>query len=214
MKRIFSLVTALLLIFTLAFSLTSCDRDYDEAEVVAAAKLLLKKAEPLNEIYYGKGLRCDELSIESVGNFKLVLDEELDLYGIKNLDDLKVRTREVFTMSCSEMIFNTRLDPIYDLNGNIIYQARYIEYSPGGDNEKFIYVDPNYTVSMTDTVEYYYDTVKVLDVEDLYLYMSVNAKITNENGESRESVIEFTMLEESSGWRLDTFTYAVFEEVK
>ena len=183
MKRIFSLVTALLLIFTLAFSLTSCDRDYDEAEVVAAAKLLLKKAEPLNEIYYGKGLRCDELSIESVGNFKLVLDEELDLYGIKTLNDLKDRTREVFTMSCSEMIFDTRLDPIYDVNGNIIYQARYIEYSPGADNEKFIYVDPNYTVSMTDTVEYYYDTVKVLDVEDLYLYMSVNAKITNEKGE-------------------------------
>ena len=214
MKRIFSALTVLLLIFTLAFSMTSCDRDYDEAEVVAAAKLLLKKAEPLNEIYYGKGLRCDELSVESVGSFKLVLDEELVLYGIKTIDDLKRMTREVFTMSCSEMIFNTRLDPIYDVNGNIIYQARYIEHSPGADNEKFIYVDPNYTVSMTDTVEYYYDTVKVLDVEDLFLYMSVNAKITNENGESRERVIEFTMLEESSGWRLDTFTYAVFEELK
>lgn len=214
MKRIFSALTVLLLIFTLAFSMTSCDRDYDEAEVVAAAKQLLKKAEPLNEIYYGKGLRCDELSVESFGSFKLVLDEELDLYGIKTIDDLKRKTRDVFTMSCSEMIFNTRLDPIYDVNGNIIYQARYIEHSPGADNEKFIYVDPNYTVSMTDTVEYYYDTVKVLDVEDLYLYMSVNAKITNENGESRERVIEFTMLEESSGWRLDTFTYAVFEELK
>ena len=214
MKRIVSTLLIISMMLVLALSMTSCDRKYDEAGVLAAAKVLLRKAEPLNEIYYGKGLRCDELSIESIGNYRMVLEEELDKYGIKTLDDLKTKTKEVFTLSCSEMIFNTKLDSIQDVSGNIIHQARYLEYSPGEDDEKFIYVDPSYKVLMTDTIEYYYDTVKVVDVEELYLYMSVKAKITNENGDSREAEIEFTMLEESSGWRLDTFTYAVYEEVK
>jgi hypothetical protein len=67
---------------------------------------------------------------------------------------------------------------------------------------------------MTDKVEYKYDSVKVKDVEDEYLYLSVMAVITNEEGKSREEEIEFTMLEEINGWRLDSFTFAVYEELK
>ena len=214
MKRIFSILTVIIMLLTIVFTATSCDRDYDEEEVLTAAGSLLRKAQTLNEIYYGRGLMCDELSVESVGSYRLVLDEELEKYGINTLDDIKVMTRNVFTAGCSSEIINTRLDSIYDANGEIIYQARYIEHSPGADKEKFIYVDPNYTVLMTDTIEYYFDTVKVKDVEELYIYMSVEAKITNQNGDSRIREIEFTMLEEESGWRLDSLTFAVYEEVK
>lgn len=213
MKRIFSLVIVILTLLSSVISLSSCDRDYDETEVLAAARVLLKKSEELNEIYYGKGLRSDELTSESVGNYKKVLDEELEKYGISDLDSLKVKTREVFTYSFSEEIFSVKLNPTYDENG--VNYARYIEHSfdISGD-EKYIYVDPNHKVYMTDKVEYKYDSVKVKDVEDEYLYLSVMAVITNEEGKSREVEIEFTMLEEINGWRLDSFTFAVYEELK
>ena len=213
MKRIFSLVAVFVMLFSAVLSMSSCDRDYVEEDVISAARVLLKKAEPLNEIYYGKGLRCDELSSESVGNYRRVLDEELKKYGISTLDELKAVTREVFTYSFSEEIFSAKLNPAYDENG--VNYARYIEHTLDISGEdKFIYADPAHPVYMTDKVEYKYETVKVKDVEDEYLFLAVVAVITNENGKSREEEIEFTLLEESSGWRLDSFTFAVYEELK
>lgn len=212
MKRIISITVAVIMLISVIFSMSSCDREYDEAEVIAAARILLKKSEPLNEIYYGKGLHYDELSVESVGNYKKVLDEELDKYGIYSLGDLKIKTKEVFTRGFSEEIFSAKLNEVYDENG--INYARYIEHSPDVSGvDKFIYVNPNHKVYMTDKVEYLYDTLAVCDVEDEYLFLSVNAKITNEEGNTREEKIEFTMLEEQNGWRIDSFTFAVYEKL-
>ena len=53
---------ALLLTIVVIIALFSCvscgnNRDYDEIEVIEAAKDLIKKSEKLNDIYYGYGIQ-------------------------------------------------------------------------------------------------------------------------------------------------------------
>ena len=59
MRMLFRKITAILLLAvtltTLAFT-TSCNRKYDEQEVVSEAKKLLKQAEMLNIVYFGAGI--------------------------------------------------------------------------------------------------------------------------------------------------------------
>ena len=45
MKRLLGLFLSLSLIIGAAFSLTSCDREYDEAEVISAASILIDRCD-------------------------------------------------------------------------------------------------------------------------------------------------------------------------
>ena len=66
MRRLLKAVAVLLIIAALPLSLISCDRKYDEEEVKAAAKELIAASIPLNDIYYGEGVRYLEYSVASV----------------------------------------------------------------------------------------------------------------------------------------------------
>ena len=52
------LISLLLIAVTLVslFTLSSCNRRFDKAEVIEATKILLKDAEMLNIVYYGSGI--------------------------------------------------------------------------------------------------------------------------------------------------------------
>ena len=69
MKRIISLI----LILTTLFAVTSCEekgnRDYDEIEVVAAARNLIYKAAKLNDILWGEGFYYIEDSEYAIGSY-------------------------------------------------------------------------------------------------------------------------------------------------
>ena len=56
MRSLVKIIAVILIIAALPLSLASCDRRYDEAEVMEAATLLITASAELNEIYYGKGI--------------------------------------------------------------------------------------------------------------------------------------------------------------
>ncbi len=228
-KRILSLA----LLAVMLLSLISCEknREYNEKEVVAAAAELIKKTEALNVIYYGKGFMYDELSSEAIGAYKKVLEEEFLEYGINSLEKLESMTRAVYTSSYAEEIIKTKLGSVKDENGNLLYIPRYIEretelsalapeefyknydykiLDDGSILIKEIYAHTDYDIIFRDEIEYLYDTIKVSSVSGEFITVSIEINITNKEGKTKKDLLEITMLEETSGWRIDSPTFAVF----
>ena len=121
LKRLTALLLTLIITLVLVCSCEN-DREYDEAEVISAAEELLKKSEPLNEIYYGKGFIPSD---EGKGIYKKALSGECERLEIYSLDELKEKTREVFYTDRADMMINTVLSSIQDEDGNILHYARY-----------------------------------------------------------------------------------------
>lgn len=202
-------IISLLLVFILSFSLTSCekDREYDEGEVIAAAKSLLEKAKPINEIYYGKGLEFDEES--GNGIYKIALRESLESFGIGSVEELKTRTLEIYSDERAELMFNTVLSSISD-EGVIKHYVRYYDYTDEEGNF-FVMVNSTYSYYMTGEIEYL-DGVEVVDVEGEVIVISVPVKLTSEAGKVKNTELEIRMIEESDGWRFTTASHAVYNE--
>ena len=204
-------IVSLLLLITLLFSLTSCERDreYNEDEVLAAAAELIELSVPLNEIYYGEGLSYDEE--DGIGAYKRASTYSLMRYGINTIDDLRRKTREVFSESMSLSFFSMALDPIYSGESIVGYRRYYQEYDEDG-NPTTIMVKTNYEYFGSGKIEYR-DGISVKDVEGEVIVLSVPITLTRESdGKTRDSVIEVRLIEESGGWRLHSDTYAVYND--
>ena len=83
-----------LVVSTSAF--TSCNRSYDEKEVLTAAEELLRKAVMLNEVYYGNGISTKDTGHRN-GNYLEADAIHLSRLGFETVEDLKNLTRDVFT---------------------------------------------------------------------------------------------------------------------
>ena len=70
------IISLLLIAVTLVslFSLSSCNRRYDETEVIEATKKLLKEAEMLHIVYYGSGIKYFDDEDEK-GGIKMIAEE-------------------------------------------------------------------------------------------------------------------------------------------
>lgn len=200
------------------FSTISCkennevkDREYDEQEVIASAVDLIKKSEILNDIYYGYGIECDTGDINNANGYYFPADVlSLNKFGIESFEDIKKLTRECFTDAQSSLMFNTVLSSVKDTNGNIIHFARYYpEYETLDPTaEKCIMVYSKYEVLLKDKIEYLYDTVRVFDVEGETIYVNIDVKVTNSKGNVQDKTLKIGLIEEESGFRIDTPTYA------
>ena len=51
-----TLLVLIAVIVVSCFTLSGCDRSYDEDEVLSVAKELIEKSKTLNELYYGEGI--------------------------------------------------------------------------------------------------------------------------------------------------------------
>ena len=212
--KIKALLLTLVVIFS-TFTMNSCkkeekDREYNESEVLAAAVDLIKKSEVLNEIYYGHGIEYDIGDTSNANGYYYPADLiSLDKFGVTNVDDIKRLTRECFTVGQSDYMINTTLSPIRDSNGDIVYFARYYqEYETLNQNvEKCIMVYSKYEPLLVDTVEYFYDTVRVVDVEGEIIKVEIGAKATSPSGDVQEKKIVINLLEEENGFRIDSPTY-------
>lgn len=201
------------------FTINSCkkepkNREYDEAEVVVAAKDLIKKSEILNEIYYGHGIECDLTDVSNAnGNYYPADLLSTKKFGVETIEDIKALTRECFTQSLSNLMISTVLMPITDDDGNIIKLARYYQEYDALDTtlEKCIMVNSEYSsedkILFKDDVEYFYDTVRVSHAEGEKIIVKIDVKVTNSSGNVKEDVLEVELLEEKNGFRLDTFTF-------
>ena len=105
MKNVKTKILSLLLVIVCTLSilsLSSCNKKYDEEEVLTAAKTLLKEAELLNVIYYGSGVQYYE-NDRANGNYREANSEHLRELGFSSVDELqcmKVKSESEVAQSC------------------------------------------------------------------------------------------------------------------
>lgn len=212
MKRFFiKTVSAILMIAFLAVSmlgLTSCDRRYNEEEVLAAADTLLRRSEELNVVLWGEGLKW-AVTANATGAYYEADYFDAQKYGFTTLRDMYDAVDATFTESYCESIYSTVFSPISD-GSSTFSLARY--YQLWGDeltktDPISIMVFSNYDYVFHDTVVYDYSTLRVSDVKKQTVYVTVSATVTNGDGQTQSVDIEFGMIEESEGWRIDSPTY-------
>lgn len=211
MKRIVSLI----IVFGLLCSLVSCkekNREYDENEVKLAAESLIKKSAELNYIFWGEGIGYINDASYSVGYYYPADIFSLLSYGIETIDDLKEKTKKVFSSSYSENIFSTVFSSLGDEDEIYGFARYYQKYSDAENKEpECIMVYSNALVLLKDEVSYDFDTLKVIGSkkQTVYVTLSVNVK-RGENTQSRE--LKVGLVEEEGGWRIDTPTYMSYVE--
>ena len=218
------LLFLLLCIFLIGVVLVSCngdkgktDREYDEAEVCAAARVLIEKSKILNEIYYGAGIPYKEPIKE---------DAEIDVYmladpaylsalyedhGIKDIETLKEKTKEVFSKTGSASVISAFLQNTTGINGMAgyarYYMAKEIE-ELGTEAGLMVYTKAKNFYENTASVEYIYDGMRVSAVKGEYLTVSLKVKTTGKDGSTDTRDFTVKLIEEESGYRLSGATYA------
>lgn len=222
-KGIINKLFIIILLFSTVFtSLISCDRDYDEAEVIAAAKNLIRKSAIIEDILFGEGFSPDPLDTNS-SVYKEVDTRSIELYEeklgekIDNFDGLRTLITKIYTPGYADNIF---LGVLY---GSVDSHTRYYgdkikeQDINGKDVERnVIMVDTSYKRKKTDLVTYDYDSLKVVDVDGEKITVSINITVTKNAGTSSEKSqkksIEVDLIEDATGWKLDTPTFAIYNE--
>ncbi len=206
-----SKITSLLLtvVVILAVLLTSCaiNRDYVESEVIAAAEKLIRASATLEEIYYGKGIAHDQDKSSANGAYYRASAASLSLFGINTLEDLKKMTREVYTISLSDVIISTKLSSVSDEDGIQSYARYYQKYNSLDGTEECIMVYDLAEVFLKDSVIYDYTSIKVSRVKGESIFVTVGVTVINEEGKSQSSTLEVELIEEGAGFRLNSPTY-------
>lgn len=211
MKKIINLIFVFSLILSLSLALTSCDREYDEEEVKAAAIPLIEKSLVLNKIYWGEGIPY----ISSVSSVVYCEADFIALseLGFYTLDELKQKTQEVFSKSYCENIFSTSFSSVKDSEQIEFYARYYQKYEDEFQTKPIcIMVYSKFENLLPDKVEYLYDTLTVTHSDGDTVYVKVMAKVTRDEvyEQTREMIIGF--VEEENGWRIDTSTYLKYND--
>ena len=205
-RKVISLILVIVVLSSL-LTLSSCNRKYDEDEVIAAAKVLLKEAEVLNEIYYGKGIRYYDTEIENAGYYRRADATHLLELGFSTIDELRAMTERTFSYEYSQNIYTTLLYGFKE-DGKVVSAARYYQYTDEETEESFIMVYTKFEIMFKDTIVYDYDSIKVEKSKKENVYLTVNATVTNAEGASQQITLTITLIEELGGWRICNPTYA------
>jgi hypothetical protein len=194
-------------------TLSSCNRRYDEEEVVAAAQILLKDAEMLNNVYYGSGIEYYD-SDEEKGYYRKANDNHLEKLGFSTIDELKTLTEKTYSAEYSSILYSTILSPMAT-DTSIIVPARYYQvYDEESGEPTHIMVYSKFIPMMKDKIEYDYSTLKATGSKKEKVYVTVEATVTREDGKSQKTTVTITLVEEESGWKIDNPTYANYNEYK
>ncbi len=209
------LFTIITLIGVSVLNFTSCDRKYDEQEVLTAADELLRRSEELNVVLWGKGLNYS-VTQNMTGAYYEADYLDAQKYGFSTLEDMYTAIDATFTVGYAASIYSTVFSPIND-GSSTFSLARY--YQLWGDtmtktDPVCIMVYSEYDYLFHDTVEYDYSTLRVSDVEKKTVFVTVSATVTNAEGDSQSVDIEFGMIEEENGWRIDSPTYVNYNSYR
>ncbi len=209
----FKKMTALFLIIILCFSLFSCkeeikNRDYDKAEVEAAARVLIEKSLILNEILYGKGIGYIE--DDSALIYKEADKESLKSFGVSSIAEIRDEISQVFSSKYIENIEKSDIfKPLVEDNVTIS-TTRYFEDGEG--EEKVFYVNSAYEYVLKNSYEYLSDITAVRS-EGEYVIIKARVKATrSDDGRIKTFDNEIKLIEESAGWRLASTTFVVYNK--
>ena len=214
-KGFFKSVFVLLTVIALSLSLVSCehDREYDEQEVLTAARELIGKSYLLNEIYYGKGIPCTTDASTANGYYYEADIRYLMENDFRTLEELRAMTTAVFTEGLCNLIFTTKLSSVID-EDNVQSMSRYYQkYSDlEGKEPECIMVYTKAINLLTGDILYDYDSLRVDGVKGQYVTVALEAIVFNDKGDSQTATLKIRMLEEDEGWRLDSPTYKVYND--
>ena len=209
-KRTKALASVLIILLTLSLllSLPSCNRRYDEEEVITAAEKLLRQAEMLNSVYYGKGIGYLSTGYSN-GAYYEADPYHLMTLGFETVAELQALTEETFTAGYSLQIYSTVLSSISD-DDNLYHMARYYQQNDvlDPDTPVCIMVYAGYEGIYDGNMTYDYSTLRVSGVKKERVYVSVNAEVRDGEGKSQTTEIKVTLIEEAKGWRIDSPTWA------
>ena len=211
-SKITAILLTLVVIMTVFLGSCARNRDYVESEVLEAAKSLISKSARLNEIYWGKGIAHDQDKSGANGAYYRATAESTSHYGIKTVDDLIALTRETFTVDMANLIVNTRLSSISDEDGIKVYARYYQKYNALDDTPECIMVYDNADVFLKDDIIYRYDTLKVSKVVGQSIFVSIDVTVINSEGDIQSSTLEVELIEEDSGFRINSPTYKSYTD--
>lgn len=188
------------------------DREYDAAEVEAAASKLLEESKLLNYIYWGEGIPYVYDENLSSGSYYAADETYLAEIGISTIQDLKDKTAAVFSDGMCEWIYSTVLSSVYS-DTSVAGLSRYEQVWGGVNNDEpeYIRVYSEAEYWLVDEVEYN-PSVEALRSEGETVYVMVLVTVTNPEGKVMNQNLEIALVEEDDGWRLDSPTYARYYE--
>ena len=205
-------LVAILLLAVLVLPLSSCNRSYNEQEVLENAETLLKKAEILNEVYYGKGIDYTTSGFAD-GYYYEANPIHLDKLGFSTIEELKNLTLETFTNGYANQIFATKLNMIQDETGIQEMTRYYQKYdSINLVTPVCIMVYSKAKVMLKDDISYDYSTLSVSGVKRETVYVTVEATVVRDNGDSQKVTVKLDLIEEAYGWRIDNPCYVNYND--
>lgn len=209
------IVSLLLIIVTIVslFTLSSCNRKYDEEEIIEVSKILLKDAEMLNIVYYGSGIKYFDDEDEK-GYYRKADVNHLEELGFTTIDELRKITEKTFSVGYSAELYSTILSSLAT-DISIISPARYYQaYDEETGAPTHIMVYSNFTPMLKDSITYDYDSLRVEGSKKEKVYVKIDATVTNADGKSQSTTVTVALVEEDNGWRIDNPTYANYNEYK
>lgn len=216
MRKILVKFEAVLVVLTLLLSLTSlfgCERnrEYDEGEVIDAARELIEKSQLLNEIYYGKGIPATTDSSTASGYYFEADIRYLMEHDFRTIDDLREMTSAVFTENMCNLIFTTKLSSINDGDNTQSLARYYQKYSDAEGREPECIMVYTRAISLLkgETI-YDLSTLRVDGVKGQVITVALEVNLFNEEGDSQTATLKVDLLEEKNGFRLDSPTYKVY----
>ena len=206
MKKTASLLLILALVLSsVLFSCGEKNREYDEAEVLAAARELLPKAQIMNTVYYGKGISY----IAGGGSYCEADPIHLSALGFDTVAGLMEKTEEVFTREYSESLFRDKISSL-QVDGYVIELGRYYQsyYDAEMTEPQCIMVNKNMTVVFEDRMTYDYSTLRVLGSCGKTVILEIDVKVTDKDSNEKTKTLRINLVEQENGWRIDNPVFA------
>ena len=199
MKKLISL---LLLLFLL-LSASSCSETFDPEEMLTEMEALLEESQILNEIYFGEGIPTKENG-HAVGVYKEADMSSLEVYGMTDIESIRVKTAEVFSTSMCAWLDEIAFTAFS--SGITVEGARYYK-----DSEDRIMVRTTAEVYVDGTVDYDLSSAKILSQRKNIVSLELQATVTTPSGNTRSDTIKLDLIKEPNGWRLHSPTYFVYD---
>jgi hypothetical protein len=214
MKGTFKRAIALILVIVTALSvLTSCDRSYDEEEVVAAAKELLPTAAVLNSVYYGNGINASASGYQN-GSYYEADFLHLNKLGFDTVAELEALTMQTFSVKYASSIIDYYLHPAPE--GEPYRTVRYYQAYDLDDPTVpvRIMVYSKHVPIFDDRLTYDLDTVKAVGSTKDIVNMTVEATVKDADGNEQRVTVRFGLYEEKVGWRISGTCFANYNKTK
>lgn len=224
-KKILLIILALALVGIIVWAIVggeddksdeAVNREYNEDEVLSAARELIEKSVLLSEIYFGDGIPYIDNENDK-SNYRPADTSYLDSIGVKYIEDLKNLTRGVFSRGESEFLFSRFLDRLD--SDEFVGLAHYIASYEGEGEEKnetgiLVYKnrEKNALVRKEESTTHDYNTISVIGSEGERVKINISSTVLCDDGKSCTLTNEIYLIEEEDGWRLDSQTKCAYIE--